>query len=49
MKQPAIDGPRACTQADLPGVISVSDAALRESSDQTFLTDYPSSIDPTVS
>ncbi len=41
MKQPGIDGPRACTQADLPGVISVADAALREGSNQTFLTDYP--------
>src|SRR5690242_20535321 len=36
-----IDGPRACTKAELPEVIAVANGALRENSDQTLLTDYP--------
>jgi predicted N-acetyltransferase YhbS len=38
---PAVDGPRDCRPEELPGVIALVDAAMRQGSDQTLLTDYP--------
>ncbi len=38
---PNIDGPRACTKAELAKVIAIVDQAMREGIDQTVLTDYP--------
>ena len=36
-----IQGPQACTIADLPEVITLVDEAMRQGTDQTMLTDYP--------
>ena len=36
-----VEGPRGATADDLPGVIGLVDAAMRQGSDQTLLTDYP--------
>ncbi len=36
-----IQGPQACTKADLPGVITLVDEAMRQGTEQTMLTDYP--------
>ncbi len=36
-----VDGPRACRPDELPQVIGLVDAAMRQGSDQTMLTDYP--------
>jgi predicted N-acetyltransferase YhbS len=36
-----IDGPRGCRPDELPGVIELVDAAMRDGSDQTLRTDYP--------
>ena len=42
MESLKIDGPRACTKADLPEVIALVDSELgRRGTDQTMLTDYP--------
>src|SRR5579872_5636407 len=38
---PNIDGPRACTRAELPELIALVDNAMRQGSDQSMLTDYP--------
>jgi len=38
---PNVDGPRACTKDDLPGMIAVVDAEMRKGSSQSLLTDYP--------
>ena len=37
----SFDGPRACRKDEIPEVIALVDKAMRESSDQTMLTDYP--------
>jgi predicted N-acetyltransferase YhbS len=37
----SVEGPRGATPADLPGVIGLVDAAMRQGSDQTMRTDYP--------
>ncbi len=36
-----VEGPRGAGRADVPGVIGLVDAAMRQGSDQTMLTDYP--------
>ena len=36
-----MDGPRSCRPDELPQVIALVDAAMREGSDQTLFTDYP--------
>jgi len=36
-----VDGPRSCRPDELAGVIALVDAAMREGSDQSLLTDYP--------
>jgi len=36
-----IEGPRGSRAEDLPGVIGLVDAAMRQGSDQTLVTDYP--------
>ncbi len=42
MPTPQIDGPRACTKADLPEVIALANSSLgRGGTDRTVLTDYP--------
>ena len=41
MTELPIEGPRACTAADLPGVIALVDAAMRSGTGQTMWTDYP--------
>jgi GNAT superfamily N-acetyltransferase len=38
---PPIDGPRACTKAELPQVIALVDGEMRQGSGQSLLTDYP--------
>jgi len=38
---PNIDGPRACTKAELPEVIAMVNKAMRQGTDQSMLTDYP--------
>jgi len=41
MSYATIQGPQACTKADLPEVITLVDEAMRQGIDQTMLTDYP--------
>jgi GNAT superfamily N-acetyltransferase len=36
-----VDGPRSCRPDELPQVIGLVDAAMRQGSEQTMLTDYP--------
>ena len=36
-----VDGPRSARRDELPGVIALVDAAMRQGSDQSLLTDYP--------
>ena len=38
---PRVDGPRGCRPEELPGVIRLVDAAMRQGWDQTMRTDYP--------
>jgi GNAT superfamily N-acetyltransferase len=41
MVMPVVEGPRGCRPAELAGVIGLVDAAMRQGSPQTMLTDYP--------
>ena len=38
---PDVEGPRACGKVDLAGMISLVDAAMRQGTSQSFVTDYP--------
>ena len=41
MTAAGVEGPRGCREVEVPQVIGLVDAAMRQGSDQTMRTDYP--------